>query len=166
MPTVALHNLGCSKNQIDGERILAHLAGAGFAVTDDFRTADLIIVNTCSFIREATQEAIHEILETALYKSKGKCKTLAVAGCFSERFRNEVKNDFPEVDLWLGVHDWPAVLKRHFGVPQTPSFVRTLSPPFSTQHLKIADGCSHRCSGGWCSSYRCRSGCSGRCGHI
>jgi ribosomal protein S12 methylthiotransferase len=146
MQTVALHNLGCTKNLIDGERMLAHLAGAGFGVTTDFRKADIIIVNTCAFIREATREAIHEILEMALYKRKGSCTTLAVAGCFSERFRDEAKRDLPEVDLWLGVHDWPSVLKKHFGISNRPSFVRTLSLPRATQHLKIAEGCSHRCS--------------------
>jgi ribosomal protein S12 methylthiotransferase len=146
MPAVALHNLGCSKNQIDGERILAYCASAGFTVTEDFRAADLIIVNTCSFIREATQEAIHEILETALYKSKGTCTTLAVAGCFSQRFRGEAKRDFPEVDLWLGVHDWPDILQQRFKTSLAPSFVRKLSAPFATQYLKIAEGCSHCCS--------------------
>jgi ribosomal protein S12 methylthiotransferase len=146
MTTVALQNLGCSKNQIDGERMLAHLAGSGFSITQDFSAADIIIVNTCAFIREATQEAIHEILEMALYKSKGNCTTLAVAGCFSERFRNDAKTDLPEVDLWLGVHDWPSVLKSRFQTPATPLFFRKLSPPRATQHLKIAEGCSHRCS--------------------
>jgi ribosomal protein S12 methylthiotransferase len=146
MTTVALQNLGCSKNQIDGERMLAHLAGSGFTVTQDFSEADIIIVNTCAFIREATQEAIHEILEMALYKSKGKCTTLAVAGCFSERFRHDAFKDLPEVDLWLGVHDWPAVLKNRFQTIAAPSFIRTLSLPGATQYLKIGEGCSHRCS--------------------
>jgi ribosomal protein S12 methylthiotransferase len=146
VPTVALQNLGCSKNQIDGERMLAHLAGEGFIITQDFRDADIIIVNTCAFIREATQEAIHEILEMALYKSNGNCTTLAVAGCFSQRFRAEAKADFPEVDVWLGVHDWPTVLKKRFHTSDSPSFARVISPPFATQYLKIAEGCSHRCS--------------------
>jgi ribosomal protein S12 methylthiotransferase len=146
MPTVALNNLGCSKNQIDGERMLAHLSRSGFAATQDFRDADIIIVNTCAFIREAAQEAIDEILRMAIYKSKGKCRTLAVAGCFSERFGAEARKDMPEVDLWLGVRDWPEALKRRFHTPAAPSFERQLFPPAATQYLKIAEGCSHRCS--------------------
>jgi len=143
---VALQNLGCSKNQVDGQQILGHLSSNGFTVTADFSIADIIIVNTCAFIQEATQEAIHEILEMTIYKTEGKCKTLAVAGCFSERFRNEAKKEFTEVDLWLGVDDWPQVLKKHFSVSDTPSSLRTLSQPMATQYLKIAEGCSHRCS--------------------
>jgi ribosomal protein S12 methylthiotransferase len=146
MPVVALQNLGCSKNQIDGERMLAHLCRSGFTATQDFREADIIIVNTCAFIREATQEAIHEILHMAVYKKKGRCKTLAVAGCFSQRFGAEAQNDMPEVDLWLGLQDWPQQLKRRFHTPASPSFERQLFPPYATQYLKIAEGCSHRCS--------------------
>jgi ribosomal protein S12 methylthiotransferase len=146
MPVVALQNLGCSKNQVDGQRMLACLIEAGFTATQDFSRAEIIIVNTCAFIQEATREAIHEILEMVVYKREGRCKTLAVAGCFSERFSEEAKKDFPEVDLWLGVHDWPRVLKRVFNTSGAPSFTRTLSPPFATQFLKISEGCSHRCS--------------------
>jgi ribosomal protein S12 methylthiotransferase len=146
MPVVALQNLGCSKNQVDGERMLACLIASGFTATQDFSKAEIIIVNTCAFIQEATREAIHEILEMALHKSSGTCKTLAVAGCFSERFSKEARKNFPEVDVWLGVHDWPLVLKRVFNTSASPSFKRTLSPPVATQYLKIAEGCSHRCS--------------------
>jgi ribosomal protein S12 methylthiotransferase len=163
MPTVALHNLGCSKNQIDGERMLAHFSGSGFTVTQDFREADIIIVNTCAFIREATQEAIHEILHMAEYKSKGKCKTLAVAGCFSQRYGAEAKKDMPEVDVWLGVHDWPKALKRRFHTPVAPSFERQLFPPSATQYLKIAEGCSHRCS--FCAIPGIRGAYASRPGH-
>ncbi len=143
---VALQNLGCSKNQVDGQQMLGHLVSEGFVVTTDFSVADIIIVNTCAFIQEATQEAIHEILEMIVYKTEGKCKTLAVAGCFSQRFRDEAKKEFPEVDLWLGVDDWPRILKQQFHISVSPSYIRTLSQPLATQYLKIAEGCSHRCS--------------------
>jgi len=146
VPTVALHNLGCSKNQIDGERMLGALVKAGFSATDDFSKADVIIVNTCAFIREAIQEAIDAILDMARYKKTAACKTLAVAGCFSERFRNEARNRLPEVDVWLGVHDWAARLKKMFHTGSASTAGRILFPPIATQYLKIAEGCSRRCS--------------------
>jgi len=83
VPTLALHNLGCSKNQIDGERMLGMLVRAGFSAVADFSLADVIIVNTCAFIREAQQEAIDAILEAGQFKKTGRCRLLAVAGCFS-----------------------------------------------------------------------------------
>jgi len=144
--TVALHNLGCSKNQVDGQRMLGHLVTNGFEATDDFRTADIIIVNTCAFIQEATQEAIDAILEMTIYKREGRCRILAVAGCFSERFRDEAAKNFPEVDAWLGVTDWPDQLKKMLDIKDAPTFIRQLVPPLATQYLKIAEGCSHTCS--------------------
>jgi ribosomal protein S12 methylthiotransferase len=144
--TVALHNLGCSKNQIDGERMLAGLVKAGFSFTDDFSQAQVIVVNTCAFIREAQQEAIDAIIEMAQFKKHGQCSTLIVAGCFSERFRNEARTRLPEVDAWAGVHDWPAYLHALFKTAPSPSFRRVLFPPVATQFLKIAEGCSRRCS--------------------
>jgi ribosomal protein S12 methylthiotransferase len=146
LSAVALHNLGCSKNQIDGERILCRLRDAGFSVVSDFSRADIILVNTCAFIQEAKQEAIDAILELSRYKKTGRCGTLAVCGCFSERFRHEAKKHFPEVDLWMGVHDWPKLLGASFHTPMEAGTDRVLFPPVATQYLKIAEGCSHRCS--------------------
>ena len=161
---VALQNLGCSKNQIDGERILALFASYGYEVTDECRLADTIIVNTCAFIKEAQEEAIDNILEMALLRKNGRCKTLIVSGCFSERYRSRIKKDFPEVDVWAGVDDWEKILStlitggpadtRDEGAPPSISgdynpqepFKRVLAEPLSTQHIKIAEGCSHKCS--------------------
>jgi len=146
MPFVSLQNLGCSKNIVDGERIIQLFSTAGFETTSDFRKADVIVVNTCAFIKEAQEEAIDSILECAIYKQHGSCKTLIVSGCFSERYRNEVKTRFPEVDLWVGVNDWEQILPQLYQQMVTSPFERQLSEPFSTQHLKIAEGCSHKCS--------------------
>ncbi len=146
MPTVALYNLGCSKNHIDGETILGRFCKAGFRAVSDFSRANTIIVNTCAFIKEAKQEAIEAILEMARFKRSGVCTTLAVAGCFSERFRNEARTQFPEVDVWLGVHDWPSLLVPSLGVRRSSSSRRILFPPLATQYLKVAEGCSRRCS--------------------
>lgn len=145
MPTASLINLGCSKNIIDGERITHLVKSAGYRLCDDLSEADLIIVNTCAFIREAQEEAIENILIAAQAKSVKRATRLIVSGCFSERFRNEVANQFPEVDLWVGVNDWDEVLSNLLHSHASP-FKRELSEPLSTQYVKIAEGCSHRCS--------------------
>ena len=146
MPTVALFNLGCSKNLIDGERILHFCNQAGITTSDNPSQADILIVNTCAFIREAQEEAIETILSAAELKKKNKNATLIVSGCFSERFRKRVAGEFPEVDIWAGVHDWENVLRNRITSPSLSPFKRTLSEPYATQYIKIADGCSHRCS--------------------
>ena len=158
MLKVALQNLGCSKNQIDGERILHFLKSSSFECTGDFTEADIIIVNTCAFIREAQEEAIESILEMAELRKKEKCVRLVVSGCFSERYRAEVKKRFPEVDLWIGVDDWEQALRSWLQneaifpsqekalVLKTASFKRVLSEPVASQYLKIAEGCSHACT--------------------
>ncbi len=144
--TIALCNLGCSKNIIDGERIASFLEQSGFSLIDSYPSAEIIIVNTCSFIREATREAIDTILEMAEYKKSGRCKTLIAAGCFSERYRKEAAAAIPEVDVWVGVHAWQEELSDFFQASPAISFQRSLSEPIATQYCKIADGCSHRCS--------------------
>jgi ribosomal protein S12 methylthiotransferase len=146
MALIALHNLGCSKNQIDGERIIHLLKNAGNSLTDDFDKAEIIVVNTCAFIREAQEEAIEAILEAASFKKGGRCRRLIVSGCFSERYRDEVKKKFPEVDLWVGVHDWEKLLAGELDSPPPSRFKRELSAPIATQYLKIAEGCSHGCT--------------------
>jgi ribosomal protein S12 methylthiotransferase len=196
--TAAILNLGCSKNQIDGERILALLASKGYNITEDCALADVIVVNTCAFIKEAQEEAIDNILEAATLRKSGSCETLIVSGCFSERYRSKVKKEFPEVDIWAGVDDWMSVIpaalsKNHLvdggsdggngsvgsngssyddgdddaapiSAPPALSlspkkrasygrddddddgFKRILGEPLSTQYIKIAEGCSHKCS--------------------
>jgi ribosomal protein S12 methylthiotransferase len=146
MPSFALQNLGCSKNQIDGERIAHLFRTAGYKVVPDFDKADVIVVNTCAFIREAQEEAIEAILESASFKKGGRCRRLIVSGCFSERYRERVARDFPEVDLWTGVHDWEQLLKKELSADSFSPFKRELSGPAATQYLKIAEGCSHACS--------------------
>ena len=146
MPTVALQNLGCSKNQIDGERIAHLFRTAGYRLVPDFDKADVIVVNTCAFIREAQEEAIEAILESASLKKGGRCRKLIVSGCFSERYRDSVAREFPEVDLWAGVHDWEQLLKRELRAASFSPFKRELSGTAASQYLKIAEGCSHACT--------------------
>ncbi len=147
MRTYAVYNLGCSKNTVDGERVANRLAGMGFQSVDDFDDAEIIVVNTCAFIREAKEEAISSILTASEYKKSARCRTLVVAGCFSQRYRTEVADQFPEVDLWTGVESWPEELEAFFGLqPKESGFHRELSQPRATQYLKVAEGCSHGCS--------------------
>ncbi len=146
MKTVALNNLGCSKNLVDGDSILSYLQSSGFTLVDDFAQANIIIVNTCTFILEATEEAINTTLEMAQYKKEGMCTTLIVSGCFSERYRAKVQMEFPEVDLWIGINNWQEELDHYFKTTGISTFKRNLSEPFATQYLKISDGCSHRCT--------------------
>ena len=146
MPNIALQNLGCSKNLIDGERILNLFHSAGFEPAEDLNSADIIIVNTCAFIREAQEEAIDCILESASFKKSGRCSTLIVTGCFSERYRKEAATQFPEVNLWAGVDDWEKVLSEHFSIKSQVTFKRELTQPVASQYIKIAEGCSHGCS--------------------
>ncbi len=143
---VALCNLGCSKNQIDGEYILGCLARSDFEVTTRYDEAELILVNTCTFIREATQEAIETILAMAACKQSGACRLLAVCGCFSERYRGQIARRFPEVDIWLGVHDWHTELATALGRDLNPPRRRHHLTPGASQYLRIGSGCSRRCS--------------------
>jgi ribosomal protein S12 methylthiotransferase len=147
MQKIALYNLGCSKNIVDGERIVAWFSRSGYAFTQDVQSADVIVVNTCAFIKEAKEEAIESILDAARYKKEGNCSTLVVAGCFSQRYAEEAPSLLPEVDLWVGVDDWHEALARYLDIPaDAPSFERSLMGTTATQYLKISEGCNHRCS--------------------
>jgi ribosomal protein S12 methylthiotransferase len=144
--TVALCNLGCSKNIVDGEYLLQYLQAKGMKAVEEYEEADCIVVNTCTFIQEATQEAIDSILEMAHLKKDGRLKKLIVSGCFSERYRQRVQSEFSEVDHWIGVHSWKEELDLIFPASTAPALYRTLSEPLGTQYLKTGEGCSHNCA--------------------
>ena len=145
MKTLSLYNLGCSKNFIDGEKIEGFLEASGFTIITEHENADVVIVNTCSFIEDATKEAIDTILRAAQLKGQHE-KTLVVSGCFSQRYREEVAKEFPEVDLWIGTDNWHKELAEYFKIDSTTEHFRVLSEPFHTQYLKISEGCSHNCA--------------------
>lgn len=144
--TIALCNLGCSKNLVDGERMLKFLAESGYEIVEDYALADIIIVNTCAFIREAREEAIESVLEMAEFKKTGRCSTLAVSGCFSQRHAHEARRKLPEVDHWISLDNWEKDVRSIFSAAAAISFRRHLSEPIATQYLKIAEGCNHGCS--------------------
>lgn len=147
--------LGCSKNKVDGERMIDALEKEGAVFTDSEDIADVIIVNTCGFIESAKKEAINELLNAV---STGK-KVIA-AGCLAQRYKDEIKENIPELSGIIGVFDCDKVvesvynaIKNNYGeytnskhFPETANTGRVLTTPFYYSFLKIADGCSNGCS--------------------
>src|ERR1051325_785189 len=99
---VGFVSLGCPKNLVDSEVMMGMLAQAGAEITPRAEDADIIVVNTCSFIDTAQQESVNAIIEMARHKTEGRAQKLVVAGCLVERFRNDIKKDIPEVDAVVG----------------------------------------------------------------
>jgi ribosomal protein S12 methylthiotransferase len=157
--SVGLVNLGCAKNQVDGERMLAALQGAGYTVKDDAALADAVLVNTCGFITSAKQEAIGEILEMARLKKEGKIRAIIVTGCLAERYREQVRKEIPEADAVVGIGgdaDIVSVVRNALAGRKEELFPektelplcgeRLLLTPSWSAYLKIAEGCDNRCS--------------------
>lgn len=144
---IFLQNLGCDKNRVDGEKLLARLVAAGFTSVPAPGRAELVIVNTCGFIRAAKEESIEAILGHA------KSAKVAVTGCFSERYGDTLRRKLAEADLVAGLSDkestFSALLKRYGGgmaaAPCLPHD-RVMTGPAHTAPLKIAEGCGNRCS--------------------
>ncbi len=158
---VSLVSLGCPKNLVDSEVMLGHLPLDRYEIILDESQADIIIVNTCAFINDAKEESVDTILEVSDYKEEGNCKLLVVAGCLPQRYQNVLKEQLPEVDLFLGTAEGPQIVElieqqlqnetpvQKIGVPDflydhnTP---RVNSSPTYSSYLKIAEGCSNHCS--------------------
>ena len=100
---VSMVSLGCPKNQLDAEAMLATLQAEGFEITPVEAEADAIIINTCGFIESAKAEAIENILEASAYKNDGNLKALIVTGCLAERYKDDVTEEIPEVDVVVGI---------------------------------------------------------------
>ena len=107
---VGFVSLGCPKNLVDSEVMMGYLARAGAELSPRAEDADVIVVNTCSFIESAQQESVNTILEMAGLKTSGKAKKLVVAGCLVERFRDEIRNRIPEVDAVVGTGELQNIL--------------------------------------------------------
>src|SRR5580698_1516989 len=107
---VGFVSLGCPKNLVDSEVMMGMLARAGAELTQRAEDADVIVVNTCSFIANAQQESVNTILEMAAHKTGGKAKKLVVAGCLVERFRDQIRKDIPEVDAVVGTGELESIL--------------------------------------------------------
>ena len=155
-----LVSLGCAKNQVDSEVMLGQLTQAGWVITNDPEEAHTIVVNTCSFIQSAAEESIDTIVELAEYKKTGSCRRLVVTGCLPERYREQIVQAIPEVDIFLGTGAFDRIvqavgddrLAREAILPDPEracldhsSASRVLTAPHMA-YLKIAEGCSNRCS--------------------
>ena len=148
MKSVGLISLGCAKNRVDAERILGSFAAAGYQVVEDPSQAEVVVVNTCGFIREAVEESIEEILDAARLKERGECRVLVVAGCLPQRYR-ELAQELPEVDFFFTPEELdtiPAVIAGETPADSVARTSRILTQLPHSTYLKIADGCSNRCS--------------------
>ena len=148
-------SLGCDKNLVDSEHMLAIMADAGYEITDDENEADVIVVNTCCFIHDAKQESIDTVLEMARLKDN-KLKALIVCGCLAQRYRDEIQKEIPEVDAVIGTTGWEQiadvienVLDARPVKSDRKSAVegkRIITTPGHYEYLKIAEGCDKNCT--------------------
>ena len=154
---VGMVSLGCNKNRVDAELMLGRLAG--YEITGEPAEADVIIVNTCGFIDSAKEESIETILEMAGYKKTGRLRGLVVTGCLSERYREELEAELPEVDVFLGVTAHGSIREAvekaaaggrmsRYDAPTVEGEYkyRFLTTPPHMAYLKIAEGCDNRCA--------------------
>lgn len=159
MKKIGMISLGCPKNQVDAEMILAKLQKEGFEIVNSLEGADCVIINTCGFIDDAKKEAIETILSVAELKKEGSVGKIVVTGCLAQRYKDEVMSLLPEVDAVVGIGanaDIISVIKRVFSdetVCEFPSEYclpldddRILTTPPYMAYLKIAEGCSNRCA--------------------
>lgn len=161
MPKIGLISLGCAKNLVDSEHMLALLRAAGWEITEDMAEADVGVVNTCGFIEAAKSEAIETILETAQYKHTGSMKGLVVTGCLVQRYAQEMQQELPEIDAICGTGSYENIVdaanaalggqKAAYMADMASAALegdRSRLTPSYTAYFKIAEGCSNRC--GYC----------------
>jgi ribosomal protein S12 methylthiotransferase len=161
---VHLSSLGCPKNQVDAEVMLGKLVAEGYEVTLDPSEAEVLVVNTCSFIQPAKEESIDTILEMARLKADGEGKKLVVTGCLAERYGKDLVAEMPEVDAFVGTGDFlrlADVLEQIDRAPRTGTPIayvgaqhvlpdarvpRILTEPSYSVYVKVSEGCNHRCA--------------------
>lgn len=157
---VAIVSLGCAKNLIDSEVMLNTIKDGKYEITNDPYLADIIIINTCGFIDKAKQESINTIIEMGQYKKDGKCKLLIAAGCLSERYKEELLNEMPELDAVIGTGDYKFILdviekglkgqkitmygnQENIDLDRLDRYVSTKN---HSAYIKIAEGCDNKCT--------------------
>lgn len=155
-------SLGCPKNLVDSQVMLGRLESDAYSITRHAQEAEVIVVNTCSFIDAAKKESVDTILEMANFKNSGKCHTLVVSGCLPQRHSKELEDNIPEIDLMIGTGQYHRITefldqKKRAVLPQKayinqPAFIhsekdlRVLTGPKHTAYLKLSEGCNRRCS--------------------
>lgn len=156
-PRIALVTLGCDKNTVDSERIMASLVGHGARVSSDVEGAEVVLVNTCGFIQEAKEQSIEAILEACGLKADGAVKAVVAVGCLVERHGAELAREIPEVDLFLGLTALPGLvpeLRSRGLLPPEDTAIPLMERPLRvlssetphTSYLKISEGCDHTCA--------------------
>ncbi len=147
--TIDLFTMGCSKNLVDSEQLLAQFAKQGFELHHNPETVhgDVAVINTCGFIAAAKEESINTILELCELKDEGKLKQVYVMGCLSERYMDELREEIPEVDKFYGKFDWKGLLEELKGHYDTSVCgKRYLTTPSHYAYLKISEGCDRHCA--------------------
>jgi ribosomal protein S12 methylthiotransferase len=157
---VGLVSLGCPKNLVDSEVMLGTLEGKGFALTPDPADADVIVVNTCTFIEPARRESIDTILEMAEHKKHGRCRRLVVAGCMVQAHHDTLRKEIPEIDALVGLNDVERIAEacaleagsRFEASREAAHYLyserspRRLATPGYSAYMKISEGCDHTCA--------------------
>lgn len=157
MARIDVISLGCSKNLVETERLLRRLEAKGYTAVFEPETpcGEYVVVNTCGFISDAKEESVNVILQLCEMKKEGKIGKVAVMGCLSQRYLDDLKKEIPEVDLWFGKFDWNRFIdqlpdKGKNGSSKTPAapknWERTLTTPPHTAYLKISEGCNRFCA--------------------
>ena len=154
-------SLGCDKNLVDSEVMLGLLSQRGYEITNEEQEADVIVVNTCCFIHDAKEESIETILEVSELKKTGKLKALVVAGCLSERYKDEFRKELTEVDAVLGTTSFDKIVEavdealaghgeeifnNVDSLPDTSNVERLVTTGSYLAYLKIAEGCDKHCT--------------------
>ena len=151
MKKINVITLGCSKNTVDSEHLMAQLAAAGYEVRFDSDRTDArtVVINTCGFIGDAKKESIDTILSAVAAKQAGRIDNLFVIGCLSERYADELRTEIPEVDQYFGVSDWAGIAAALGAWHRTElETERLLTTPRHYAYLKISEGCNWKC--GYC----------------
>jgi ribosomal protein S12 methylthiotransferase len=156
-PRIALVTLGCDKNTVDSEHMMAALVGHGARVSSEVDDADVVIVNTCGFIQEAKEQSIETILEACQLKAEGRLKAVVAVGCMVQRYGAELRVEIPEVDLFMGLTELAGLvpeLRARGLLPEEPEDGPVMERPLRilctetphTSYLKVSEGCDHTCA--------------------
>jgi len=144
---VSVVTLGCSKNTVDSERLMKQLQANRFKLTNNPEEADTVIINTCGFIEAAKEESVNTILSALSLKNSGKVKKVIVSGCLSERYKDDLQKEMPEVDVYFGTENYEGIMTEMGGVLKRELLgERLLTTPSHTAYLKISEGCDNPCS--------------------
>jgi ribosomal protein S12 methylthiotransferase len=155
-PRISLITLGCDKNTVDSERMMASLVGHGARVTDELDDAEVVIINTCGFIEAAKEQSIETILEACQLKEEGGVKAVVAVGCMVQRYKEELQTEIPEVDVYMGLQELGGLIPelQGRGILPPPEQIPVMERPLRilssetphTSFLKVSEGCDHTCA--------------------